>query len=437
PAEEVAEGEDGSGDEDDDYSGVSTGTLGGAGKAARAKGRPMAMEPPPPPASAPAPAKPWAAADRLEGQLYEAEKKEAPAVSVDSLRRSTLAQARASKASGLTRFDIDNRVTVPDGSATMVAIINQAVEGEEAFLYDPRGGGGSGYESNPYRVVRFRNTSPFVLETGPISIYSGGSFVGEGISQEVGAGTSATIPFAVEPGIMVTKESPSTPQELKLLKIVRGTIHVERFHQVKSIWKVKAQEKKEGFKLLIRQPKYSTTYQLKDRPEGTEDLPDAYLLPVVVAAGSQEGGIEVIEQSPSQTTVGLFEHGVIGMLERAMVAEGFSPHGPAELKPIIDLQREIGKLDSQMDSLRRQEDTLNRRISQHRRNLERLKDMKGAEADQMRRERARQLEAFTKEGDEIARNLLVLEETREQKVIVLEDQLENLTLLPEPNKPKK
>ncbi|HHH31267.1 MAG TPA: DUF4139 domain-containing protein, partial [Polyangiaceae bacterium] len=89
----------------------------------------------------------------------------APTLTIDGLRRSTEAQARASQASGLTRYDIDTRITVPDGSATMVAIINQLVEGEEAFLYDPRGGGGSGYESNPFRVVRFRNTSPFVLET--------------------------------------------------------------------------------------------------------------------------------------------------------------------------------------------------------------------------------------------------------------------------------
>ncbi|MCA9618306.1 MAG: DUF4139 domain-containing protein, partial [Myxococcales bacterium] len=135
------------------------------------------------------------AAERYDGDGSESQQ----TVTLEGLRQSTLAQARASQASGLTRYDIDNPVTVPDGSATMVAIINEAVQGEEAFLYDPRGGGGPGYESSPFRVVRFRNTSPFVLETGPISVYSGGSFVGEGISQQVGAGSSATIPFAVEP----------------------------------------------------------------------------------------------------------------------------------------------------------------------------------------------------------------------------------------------
>ena len=40
------------------------------------------------------------------------------------------------------------------------------------------GGAGDGYEANPYRVVRFKNTTPFALEPGPIAIYAGGSFVG-------------------------------------------------------------------------------------------------------------------------------------------------------------------------------------------------------------------------------------------------------------------
>jgi Domain of unknown function (DUF4139) len=373
------------------------------------------------------------AANKDYGKYYEQPNEPEPEtakLTIDGLRRSTQAQTRASQASGLTRYDVGNRVTVPDGSATMVAIINQAVQGEEAFLFDPRGGGGSGYESNPFRVVRFRNSSPFVLETGPISIYSGGSFVGEGISQQVGAGTSATIPFAVEPGIMITRESPNTPQELRLVKIVRGTIFAERFHQVKSVWKIKAQTKQDGFKVLIRQPKYAQSYKLKDRPEGTEDLPGAYLIPVMIAKGSKQGGIEVIEQSPSETTIGLWDSGVLPMLETALVAQNFSVQDRQKLKPLIDLRREIGKLDTQLEGLHRREATLNRRISQHRRNLARLKDMRGVEAEQMRRERARKLEEFTKEGDGIARQILTIEEKREQKVIVLEDKIATLTIDP-------
>jgi hypothetical protein len=356
------------------------------------------------------------------------ERADEPSVTMEGLRRSTLAMTKAKQASGLTRYEIGTPVTVPDGSSTMVALVNAPVVGEEVFMFDPNGGGGPGYEQNPFRVVRFKNSTPFVLESGPISIYSGGSFVGEGISEAVGANTSVTVPFAVEPTILVTSETPAVPQELKLLKIVRGTVHAERFYRHKTVWNVKAQNMPDGYKVLIRHPKQGGSYKLKDKIEGLEEIGEAYLVPVTVTKGKTTGSVEVIEQTPSQVTIGIYEADFLGMLERALVAENFSAEERAQLKPLIELRREIGKLDTQIDSLRTREDTLNRRIAQHRYNLDRLKDMKGAEAEKMRQERARQLEQFTKDGDLLAQEIIKTEEKKGQLVIQLEEKLAVLTI---------
>src|SRR5262249_51846414 len=106
----------------------------------------------------------------------------APVIDVATLSRSAQASARARAVSGLVEFNLQGRVTLPDGTSTMVAVVNHLVDGEETYLFRP-GGAGVGFEQNPYRVVRFKNVTPFVLEPGPISIYSGGSFVGEGLSE--------------------------------------------------------------------------------------------------------------------------------------------------------------------------------------------------------------------------------------------------------------
>src|SRR6185295_46809 len=116
-----------------------------------------------------------------------------PALTLQALQSSAAAQATAQRIAGLTRFDLPARVTLPDGSATMVPLVNQLVSGEQVFLYKP-GGSGQGYEWNPYRVVRFRNDTDFVLEPGPISIYASGSFVGEGLSEAISSHDRATIP---------------------------------------------------------------------------------------------------------------------------------------------------------------------------------------------------------------------------------------------------
>src|SRR5690606_1338774 len=67
-----------------------------------------------------------------------------PTLDRETLRRSTRAQARAATVAGQTRFDLADRVTVPDGTSTMVAIVNADVDGEESFLFRP-GGSGMGY----------------------------------------------------------------------------------------------------------------------------------------------------------------------------------------------------------------------------------------------------------------------------------------------------
>jgi hypothetical protein len=194
-----------------------------------------------------------------------------PSISVDTLAKSALANTKARAVSGLVQFDLQDKVTVPDGTSTMVAVVNQTVEGEETYLFKP-GGAGVGFEQNPYRVIRFKNTTPFVLEPGPISIYAGGSFVGEGLSETVGTGVSATIPFAVEPNLFVSTNVDWGGNETRLVKIVRGVIEIETFSRRTTTYELRAQKRDSALTVLVRHTRAGTAYQLEPRPEGTEDL---------------------------------------------------------------------------------------------------------------------------------------------------------------------
>ena len=157
PEAEAAMEEDMDAPADDRFADKSVSRRSG-GKGKRKANKPAAKAPP----AAPPPPPPG-----YGGPMGGVAASETPAqVDMDSLRRSTAAQARATEVSGLTRFDLDTPVTVPDGTSTMVAIINAKVQGEETFLFRP-GGAGMGYEQNPYRVVRFRNLHPLRARTGP------------------------------------------------------------------------------------------------------------------------------------------------------------------------------------------------------------------------------------------------------------------------------
>lgn len=362
-----------------------------------------------------------------EGDGYGPPPPPEPTFTFDNLRSSTAAKTKAATASGQTRFELGDRVTVPDGTSTMVAIINDTVQGEETFLFKP-GGAGQGYETNPYRVVRFKNSTPFVLEPGPIAIFSGGSFVGEGISETVGAATSVTVPFAVEPGISITRETSSIPEELKLVKIVRGVLHVERTSRLKSIWKVTAQSKKDGFTVLVRHPKLGTGYALKDRPQGIEDLPDAYLVPVTVAAGANTASVELVEQQPNQTTIQIMSDGVPVLFERMLATGSLTQEERAKLQPVVDLRREIGAIDQEIVGYRRQQRELDQRGDKTRQNLVALEKDKSPEAAAMRKDLQARLDEWTKDGDRIGREIVRLDGKRTQSVVKLDDLLQNLTI---------
>jgi hypothetical protein len=274
-------------------------------------------------------------------------------------------------------------------------------------------------------VVRFRNSTGFVLEPGPISVYAGGSFVGEGLSDAVGTSTSATIPFAVEPTVLVSSTSTHSGGEMRLLRIVRGVLEVESFSRTTTKWTAKGQDKK-GFTVLVRHPRAGWNYELPAPPPGTETLPDAYLVPVVVPKGRAEGTTEVVEQTPSKTTISIWDGRAVELLEQRMIASDVTPPMRKQLQPIVDLRQEIGRIDTEIDGLERQQVELDQRASETRANLEAIK--KDPAAGSLRKKLSQRLDDFTAEADKIGRRIVELNSNRLEKKIALEDLLQDLDL---------
>lgn len=355
----------------------------------------------------------------------KAEERAGPAVDLESLRRSTQASVRAKTVSGLTRFDLSERVTVPDGTSTMVAVISHDVAAEQTFMFRP-GGAGPGYEQNPYRVVRFKNTTPFVLEPGPISIYAGGSFVGEGLSEAVGTNTSTTIPFAVEPGILVSSSAQFAGEDMRIVKIVRGVLEVENFQRVTTTWVVKGQPDPKGYTVLVRHPKQGGAYALTPKIAGAEELGDAYLVPVVVTGNATEGKAVVVEQTPSRTQVTIWDGRAPELLDALLRLPNLDAGARKRVEPLVRLRQEIGRIDTEIEGLSRQQVELDQRAAETRQNLEAIKKDPGA--SELRARLSKRLEEFTRDGDKLGRQIVELQSKRLEKKIELEDTLQNIDL---------
>jgi hypothetical protein len=362
-------------------------------------------------------------------------KAEASAVDAVALAQSMQAQTHAATVSGLSRYDLGEALTVPDGTSTMVAIINQQVEGEETFLFRP-GGAGQGYEANPYRVIRFKNSTPFALESGPISIYSGGSFVGEGISEPVSAGVPVTIPFAVESGIMVTSQSQYRGDDVRLVKIVRGVVEIETFQRRTTTYDVKSQlPTTDKITVYVRHSKAGGGYELTPRPAHTEDVADAYLIPIEIAAGTTEGKLDVIEQTPSHSTLSVWDSRFLTLFEGILAQNALDPAIRAKLQPIVALRQEVGRIDTEIEGKTRTRQELDQRAQETRANLESIRTDKAAGT--LRKKLSDRLEQFAKDGDKLGRDLVELQTKRTEQKVALEDAMQALDLSPkEPLAPK-
>jgi hypothetical protein len=346
----------------------------------------------------------------------------APSMTLEAMRMSAVTQASAARVAGLTRFELTDRVSLPDGSATMVPLVNQMVGGEQVFLYRP-GGSGQGYEWNPYRVVRFHNDTDFVLEPGPISIYAGGSFVGEGLSEAIGSHEAATIPFAVEPSIVVRSRLEREGEELRTVKLVRGVLEVESYHRVTTVWSVSGPKQSAAYRVLIRHPRQGGNYELVEPKKGTEALPDAYFVPVSVAAGATEAGVTVVEQTPTRTSVSLWDGEAMRLLDTLLAAQDLDQATRRRLEPIVAKRREMGRIDTEIAGLQAQKYELDQRAVETRESLKAIQ--KDPRAGALRKRLGDRLDQFLRDADAGGRKLVELQSRRLELKIELEDLLQD------------
>ena len=116
--------------------------------------------------------------------------------------RNLAALAAIAVQSGTTRYDLPAAVTIPDKSATMVMLADQRVPGEIVALFAPDGGVPDS-SRHPFRVARFVNKTGGLVERGPLAIFAEGAFSGQGVTDPLPDGATATVPFGIDRRVAV------------------------------------------------------------------------------------------------------------------------------------------------------------------------------------------------------------------------------------------
>jgi hypothetical protein len=179
-------------------------------------------------------------------------------------------------------------------------------------------------------------------------------------------------------------------------------------------------------RVFVRHPRQGSNYELVGRPPGTEDLEGAYLVPIPVKQGGNAGKIELVEQTPSRTTITIWDGRALPLLDTLLQATKLDARMREQIQPIVELRREIGRIDTEIDGLERQQVELDERAQETRANLEAIK--KDPAATTLRKKLNDRLDEFSKDADKIGRKIVELNSKRLDLKIKLEDALIELTM---------
>jgi hypothetical protein len=268
---------------------------------------------------------------------------------------------------GTSHFESTSPMTVKRGSSAMVSILASDTAGEVVYLYDAESQRGN--TTYPFRAVRLVNPTESTLETGPVTVFGQGRFIGEGLTEPIPGKSTSFIPYALDRQILVESEDGERESIARILTVQRGVLSSEVKHvrKKKLVLRNRLAEPatvylrhtvKKGYKLLPSsakdaKPAGDATAAVRLELESAGKLGEATLFRVTIPAGSA-GEVLIEEETPVYKTVDLRSPSGMGLVK--LYLDGASLEGPLvdKLRAMVELHRELGNLEERIATQREQ-----------------------------------------------------------------------------------
>jgi hypothetical protein len=299
----------------------------------------------------------------------------------------------------------------------MVNILNARTKAERVYYYDPISERGS--KKFAFSAVRLENPSPYTLDSGPVTVYAGQQFLGEGLCEPILPGSAAFIPYALDRSILAETDL-STREEIDRLLTI----------QTQQIRKTKLELTNRGSKsakVYVRhqvQPGYEL--RKSSQPNVTfEKLGGAYLFPVTVAAG-ETVQLVIEEQSPIQKTVDIRTPQGVGAIALYLKKGSVDAKLRALLDEVVKTHTRMANLDERIQVLDEQMGVYRTRVDEINVQLVSLRQVR--QATKLRQHLAAKMEEISDKLQDATMKLTNLRGERMALRIELQDKIAELTL---------
>lgn len=258
--------------------------------------------------------------------------------------------------------------------------------------------------------------------TGPIAIFSRGTFVGDSMVGRLNVGETAWIPYALDGATSITQTADEDERPIKIVSIQRGVLTVENAGVRVTHYSIAAGA--DPTKVIYLRHAKAYGFTAKDLPPGTLDRGDSYLIPLPLQAG-KTSVLAVEERQPRRHTLQILD---AGATEIGLYVEGshLPPEVAHKLTEAIALRKDMGTLEEELESLRTRLVDLAERGDQIRENLAAIEKVRTGDA--LRKKLVASLTQVTSEADTIAKKLGEQSETLATARNKLQESLRDITL---------
>ena len=261
---------------------------------------------------------------------------------------------------GESHFESKTSMTVKKGTSAMVSILEQSAPGEIVYLYDAEAERGS--DRFAFRAVRLRNPTESTLETGPVTVYGEGRFIGEGLSEPIPPHATAFVPFALDRQVVVGREGSDYDRIARLVTLQRGILNAEVQHTRKT--RLTVTNRLQTAASVFLRHTVRKGWSLTKSPKLFEKLGDAHLFEIKLAAGASEV-VEIEEATPLSKTIDLRSAVGIDLVRAYLEAPQDDKRFVEPMKKLLSLYAEMANYEhgiqtrhDQMDEYRQRLDEL-------------------------------------------------------------------------------
>jgi len=245
---------------------------------------------------------------------------------------------------GESHFQSPTAITVERGTSAMVAVLDDGAEGDVVYLYDaesPRGN-----TRYAFRSVRFKNPTKYTLETGPMTVYGDGAFVGEGLTEPIPPHATAVVPFALDRQVVIERDNSSEDRITKLQTLQRGVLRTEVAHQRVTKLKVTSQLTEPTRVFLKHMVRKGWT--LAKSPELYERMGESHLFEVDLAAGETKT-VEIVESTPMTRALDLRSPEGVQMVRVFLEGKDIDQKFAEPMKKLLGIYTEMADIQQSIE----------------------------------------------------------------------------------------